>query len=216
MGLDSDLLVHPERLSSQLICPICTQVLQNPVQTSTDHLFCEEELLEWMTISSVCPVTKVQLLAQEIKKPSRIILNMLAELEVFCPNKVNGCNWSGLNETMGVHFRSCDHKPVEDLKKDIAEKDKRIFDLQWRVDSLEARCNDLEEENKCLKGIIVENNRRLRVFSALAESKQSDVSKGTLLLSDTDVGNHTDPEDSYSDAIRLMRLKSNSINKARK
>lgn len=214
MGLDSDLLVHPERLSSQLICPICTQVLQNPVQTSTDHLFCEEELLEWMTISSLCPVTKVQLIAQEIKKPSRIILNMLAELEVYCPNKVNGCKWTGLNETMGAHFRSCDHKPVEDLKKDIAEKDKRIVDLLWKVDSLEARCNDLEEENKSLKGIIAENNRRLRVYNALAESKQSDVSKS--ILSETEVGNSTDPEDSYSDAIRLMRLKSNSINKSRK
>jgi hypothetical protein len=215
MGLDSDLLVHPERLSSQLICPICTQVLKNPVQTSTEHLFCEEELLEWMTISSLCPVTKVQLVAQEIKKPSRIILNMLAELEVFCPNKVNGCKWTGLNETIDTHFGSCEYKPIEDLKKDIAEKDKKIFDLLCKVDSLEARCSDLEEENKTLKGIITENNRRLRVYNALAESKQGDVSK-RYGASDMEVGINADPPDSYSDAIRLMRLKSNSINEPRK
>lgn len=212
MGLDCELLVHPERLSSQLICPICTQILRNPVQTPTEHLFCEEELLEWMTISNLCPITKVQLIPQDIKKPSRIILNMLAELEVFCPNKVNGCRWSGFNENMDNHIAACDCKPAEDLKKDLADRDKKIQDLLSRLDKLELKCADLEEENKILKEVITENNRKLRVYSALADTRRSEADSNLS-------SEHGDQLDNnyYSDAIRLMRLKSlNSINKSRK
>ena len=51
MGIDYECFLHPERISSELICPICTLVLENPVQTPSEHLFCEEELLEWLTRS---------------------------------------------------------------------------------------------------------------------------------------------------------------------
>ena len=61
MGLDEKEFVNPERISKELFCPICTLVLENPVQTPSEHLFCEEELLEWMTTSDVCPITKENL-----------------------------------------------------------------------------------------------------------------------------------------------------------
>ena len=38
MGRDFDLFVYPDRISSQLICPICTLVLNKPVQTPTGIL----------------------------------------------------------------------------------------------------------------------------------------------------------------------------------
>jgi len=222
MGLETDLLVHPERLSPQLICPICTQVLRNPVQTPSDHLFCEDELLEWMTISSFCPVTKLQLLAQDIKKPSRIILNMLAELEIFCPNKVNGCKWIGLNEQMSLHLLTCDNKGPDELKRDIIEKDNRILDLLGRVEILELKCVELDEENRHLKEIISENNRKLRIFNALTESKQTELISSHSKSSYSDIGDAeeedlTYPSENYSDTIRLLRLKSlNSMNSYRK
>ena len=51
MGIESESFVHPERIPNELFCPICTLVLENPVQTPTEHLFCEDELLEWLTRS---------------------------------------------------------------------------------------------------------------------------------------------------------------------
>lgn len=59
-----------------------------------DHLFCEDELLEWMSRfdinQSLCPITKNVLDPTMIRKPSRIIINMLNELEMYCSNKCNG------------------------------------------------------------------------------------------------------------------------------
>ncbi|RYG59632.1 hypothetical protein EON64_20040, partial [archaeon] len=69
MGRDLEDFVHPERISSQLICPICTQVLHRPVMTMSEHLFCEEELLEWLTRSSLCPVTKQPIDPATITRP---------------------------------------------------------------------------------------------------------------------------------------------------
>jgi hypothetical protein len=53
MGIDEKEFVYPERISSQLMCSICTMVCDNPVITETEHLFCEHELLEWF-LTKVC------------------------------------------------------------------------------------------------------------------------------------------------------------------
>lgn len=113
MGIESEQFVHPERISSQLFCAICTQVLDNPVITETEHLFCENELLEWFVIKGdqVCPVTNQKLDATKIVKPGRVITNMLKELERYCVNKPDGCQWSGPSEHLTSHLKSCCHRP---------------------------------------------------------------------------------------------------------
>lgn len=107
MGIEAGDFVHPERISPELYCPICTCVLENPVQTPSEHLFCEDELLEWMISSDVCPVTKTNLNPDDIKKPGRIITNLLGELERYCPNRSAGCEWQGKNYSIEAHVQFC-------------------------------------------------------------------------------------------------------------
>ncbi len=175
MGLDIDLFVHPERISPQLICPICTQVLQNPVQTSSEHLFCEEELLEWMTRSSLCPVTKAELDPSSITKPGRVILNMLAELELYCSNKPNGCKWIGQNEHLANHLKTCSHKSSEELNKVIDVKNLEISTLHERIESLEMRTDELVEENDLLRSQLSECEKKLRIYNAFLQSESEKV-----------------------------------------
>ena len=104
MGIESEQFVHPERIPQELYCPICTLVLDNPVQTPSEHLFCEDELLEWLTRSDKCPVTKERLNPDDITTPGRIIVNMLGNLQRFCPNKEHGCDWSGDNSAVNGSF----------------------------------------------------------------------------------------------------------------
>lgn len=167
MGTDLDCYVHPDRISSQLICPICTQVLKNPVQTSTEHLFCEEELLEWMSRSSLCPVTKRVLDPEKIAKPSRIILNMLAELEVYCSNKAEGCTWTGAHEHLASHLNSCTFKPRALLLEEVTRLAGALEDNITYSRQLEARTELLVEENVMLKDLVRDYQQRLRIFHAL-------------------------------------------------
>lgn len=199
MGRDLDDFVHPERISSQLICPICTLVLENPVQTATEHLFCEDELLEWMTRSNLCPVTKRVIDPQEIRRPGRIILNMLAELEVYCPNRARGCGWTGAQELLLKHVNDCEHRPVLEWKVLLQERDERIEALQQRVDLLqrekavlEDRCAILDTDCSSMSEQLRVCQQRLRVFEALAEGSARGGRKGD--------------ETRATDADRLQRL----------
>lgn len=166
-GLDLDQFVHPERISSQLICPICTQVLDRPVQTATEHLFCEDELLEWMTRSDLCPITKTKLDPSQIRKPGRIVLNMLAELEMYCKNRPHGCTWTGSREHLLKHQELCTCRSKEELLQELKEKDDKLSMLSDRVDNLTNRNMSLEEENIVLREKIEEYQHRIRVFHAL-------------------------------------------------
>lgn len=174
MGIDNEDFVHPERISSQLICPICTQVLKNPVQTATEHLFCEDELLEWMTRSTLCPITKSELDPSSIKKPSRIILNMLAELEVYCKNKNEGCKWTGPQDNLTSHLKQCSFKPRSYLYEEINKRDILIDKMGQQIEKLEIKCSELEDENSILTKQLESYETKLRVYNALILSQNID------------------------------------------
>lgn len=168
MGTDPDLFVHPERISNQLICPICTQVLENPVQTPTEHLFCEDELIEWMARSTrpLCPVTNEVLEPDKIRKPSRIILNMLGELQRYCPNKEEGCDWVGNNEHLGTHLESCTKRDRVEMQKEIKKKDEKIKSLRRKCESLEKQLNESLAGNQDMREQLMIYKRKLRVYDA--------------------------------------------------
>jgi hypothetical protein len=205
MGKDIDQFVHPERISSQLICPICTLVLTNPVQTSTDHLFCEDELLEWMTRSNLCPVTKSVLDPASIRKPSRIILNMLAELQVYCSNKCEGCTWTGPQESLPTHMLECTFRPRSELQEEIASRDAKIEELEVKVHDLLQRNDELMEENIVMKATVEEYEQRLRIYKALISNDPA--AEEEYFEGDTDESYIEEPESKQlTDLDRYKRL----------
>lgn len=166
MGFEIELFAHPERISSQLICPICTSVLERPVQTPSEHMFCEDELLEWMTRSLICPVTNTKLDPDTIKKPGRIIMNMLAELEMYCPNRIHGCQWIGSCDQVTNHKKKCNNRSKDELLQEIETKDKLIAKLKQKLSASQERNSLLVESNEELQSMISAYDRRLKVYDA--------------------------------------------------
>ena len=113
MGFDLDLFVDGKSISSSLICGICLGVVEEPVLTPTDSLYCEACLLEWLTKSSLDPLTNVKIVPEDIKKPSRLVLNILSDLIRKCPNE--GCTWQGSCDLFNAHRKSCRMLPRETL-----------------------------------------------------------------------------------------------------
>lgn len=174
MGLDLDSFVHPERISGQLICPICTQVLDNPVQTPTDHLFCEDELLEWLSRSSLCPATNTQLNPDSIRRPSRIIVNMLAELQRYCPNRAEGCVWVGENEHTAAHVAGCTFRPRSLLMQDLSLAEERISKLKAKLAKAEKKIELLTQTNVQLASTNAIHERELRVYNAFLANDEAE------------------------------------------
>jgi hypothetical protein len=176
MGTDPDLFLHPERISKELICPLCTCVLENPVQTPTDHLFCEDELIEWMSRHEkpLCPVTHAELKPDSIRKPSRIILNMLAELQRFCTYKEEGCDWVGENEHLAAHLALCAKRPHSVMTAEIKDKDDKIKQLRARCLKYEKQVGELTASNEELRDQVGVCQRKLKVYDAFFESGGAD------------------------------------------
>ena len=173
MGFELELFVHPERISPQLICAICQGVLDRPVETPTEHLFCEDDLLEWMSRSNLCPVTKKVLDPSSIRKPGRIILNMLGELERYCVYKGNGCNWQGPNHMALSHERNCCHRPMEEILKELSSKDEEIRHLKSRLKILEDSNADFQVSNMLLNEKVGILEKKLKVYDAFFKEEDS-------------------------------------------
>ena len=177
MGLELDVFVYPERISPELFCPICTNVLENPVQTPSEHLFCEDELLEWMLRSEICPVTKQKLDPSTIVKPGRIVLNMLSELERFCPNKESGCEWQGKCSNVPGHYKSCAFKGREELVKELAKKEGIVEKLKEKVVDLECRLSYQIENSRELSSRLAIAERKLKVYDTFFQNSVSEDGK---------------------------------------
>ena len=175
MGVDPDMYVHPERISRELICPICTQVLENPVQTADDHLFCEDELLEWMSRSNepTCPVTGSKLDPDAIRKPSRIIVNMLGELERYCPNRDEGCKWTGESEHLGNHIKDCTFRRREDMLKEIKRKEEKIDYYRGKAEALAKQVKKERQRNEDLLSELQMSKRKLKVYDAFFDESST-------------------------------------------
>lgn len=79
---DENLFVKP--LSEEFKCPICLNIMNDPVQCPTQgHTFCRRCVSEHLNLAETCPtcrepLTKAQLL------PSRLIRSLIEDAEVHC------------------------------------------------------------------------------------------------------------------------------------
>jgi hypothetical protein len=184
MGIDIEEFVHPEHISPELICHICQGVLEKPVQTPSEHLFCEDELLEWMTRSDLCPITHEKLDPDTVTKPGRIICNMIGALERYCPNRAIGCTWKGPNERVKEHKKTCQWKSREVLLRENEEKDTLISLLRGKVAYSEKKITQLENDKCDLEYTIQALQKKLNVYEAFFEDADHIADNNNLFDSD--------------------------------
>ncbi|CAB4035914.1 E3 ubiquitin- ligase NRDP1 [Paramuricea clavata] len=99
-------------VDKNFFCPICTDVLKDPVQCYNQHLFCRACITEHLKNSQTCPVCMEKLTEEALSKPPRIVTNILDGLMINCEHKERGCVELvelGLLET---HISVCEYKPV--------------------------------------------------------------------------------------------------------
>lgn len=134
-------------------------------------------------------------------------MNMLAELEIYCSNKAEGCKWSGPHERLGPHLASCTFRPRTELQAEILALNERIEELEKANEQLESRNDLLGEENSFLKGLVEEYQQRLRVFHALlpSESRPAFAFDGDDSIVDGGLDESVDMDDSKEDGSPLRR-----------
>lgn len=90
--------IDEDTLPDQYRCPICRDILVNPLSTSCGHTFCKSCLEELQNSTGdaafKCPVDRKELRPSEIGSSPYIISNILDELEVKCPYSKRGCEYT--------------------------------------------------------------------------------------------------------------------------
>ncbi|KAK2723287.1 E3 ubiquitin-protein ligase NRDP1-like isoform X2 [Artemia franciscana] len=93
-----------------LLCPICSFVLEDPIQVPTcEHAFCKSCIFEWLTRSQTCPIDRTTIDA--LKPAPRIMRNFLSRLTLTCSNQTHGCPAILTLERLEAHLLQCNFDP---------------------------------------------------------------------------------------------------------
>lgn len=113
--MEMELILSVERfvgeVNSNLICPICMCVLNDPVQDENEHTFCKICINRWLEHQVTCPIDRTYINRYRLKQSSRLLKNLLAELELTCNFKENGCTKIIKLEQLESHLNECLYQP---------------------------------------------------------------------------------------------------------
>ena len=105
-GVEYEFVNTPKGFLEDLKCPICLELVSDPVQTSCGHLFCGECIKGINT----CPIDRNQFTPHPDNFNERRVLNF----KVKCPNKGRGCQWQGCLGDVDKHTDgNCEYQFVK-------------------------------------------------------------------------------------------------------
>ena len=98
----------PVRLLEEVKCPICLEIMKEPVSTSCRHLFCKNCIKDQLH----CPMCNNR---RFTTTPDTGSARMLKAFKVKCPNSVEGCKWQGDLGDAEEHLeeKKCQHEKVK-------------------------------------------------------------------------------------------------------
>lgn len=92
---------------------------------------------------------------------------MLASLERYCPNREEGCEWTGKSDQVKGHYKICTmKKPKGSIAREIEEKDILIALLKGKISASNQKCAQIEEENERLKDENEKLLKKIQVYDA--------------------------------------------------
>ena len=94
-GVEYSFVKTEKKFLEELKCPICLELVSDPVQTSCGHLFCGK-CIEGI---KQCPVDRKTFTTNPDSFNKRRVLNF----NVKCPNKDRGCQWQGCLGDADIH-----------------------------------------------------------------------------------------------------------------
>ena len=111
-----------------LQCPVCFEIVLEPVQTSCGHLFCKK----CVRGTTKCPVCREQFTSV----PDHFNKRRVRSLRVKCPFTANGCKWVGDLGDVGDHVavrcefqaNSCQYCGFTTVQKEIFQNHLKICD----------------------------------------------------------------------------------------
>lgn len=110
MGYDVERFV--EAVNEGLLCCICRDVLEEPLQAPCEHAFCSACIRSWLVAECSCPEDRLPLTSAQLRPLFRYMRNDLSRLKIHCKNFRLGCHHIGNLEFAPAHEEEC---PLEEI-----------------------------------------------------------------------------------------------------
>ena len=116
-----------KEVDGTLLCPICNNVLKDPVQCRNEHYFCRSCIKKHISDNSeTCPICQDDLTEEMLSKPPRLLTNMLMRLKIKCDHATRGCReWTDL-EFLERHVENCGYSPTSCINPGCFEVINRV------------------------------------------------------------------------------------------
>ena len=111
MGYDFERFVSP--VNEGLLCGICRDVLEDPVQASCEHAFCRSCIHGWLVHHNICPEDRRPLFASELRPLFRYMKNDLDMLQIRCRSWGAGCRVVCTLEHIQKHEEECEFHTLQ-------------------------------------------------------------------------------------------------------
>ncbi len=108
-------------VDEELLCSICTDIVQQPRCCRSGHVFCEECIKTWLHNNGTCPIGREDLEVEQLAHV-RPLERMVDRIQVRCPNRGAGrswtcrpfgCTWTGVVADRAAHLNNeCTFQPV--------------------------------------------------------------------------------------------------------
>ncbi|KAG8133789.1 hypothetical protein E2320_011567 [Naja naja] len=110
MGYDMERFVG--YVNEGLICCICQDVLQDPLQAPCEHAFCTSCIRGWLIHHNSCPEDRQSLDLSALQPLYRYMRNDLNQLQLHCTNRGHGCEIVCSLESIESHECNCEYTPI--------------------------------------------------------------------------------------------------------
>ena len=185
MGLDQNRIVEKDSIIDDIICTICMDIVESPLQCQSQHSFCEDCITKWIKDGNgSCPVDRKELKKEDLQPP-RILHQVLNKFTVRCENFENGCllmaKFEDMSQLVEHKHKSClaTHRnfcsqieslngKIKELEGDILKKEELMLKKEKEYEQqLENFKNDINIRNKFehLNPSIIEETKLLRTSS---------------------------------------------------
>ncbi|XP_067392648.1 RING finger protein 151-like [Emydura macquarii macquarii] len=110
MGYDTERFVG--YVNEGLLCCICRDVLEDPLQAPCEHAFCSSCIYGWLVHHNNCPEDRQALDMSVLRPLYRYMKNDLNRLQLHCKNRDRGCEMICSLESIDRHERECEYSQI--------------------------------------------------------------------------------------------------------
>ena len=159
MGWEIKRFADKDSVGEDLICTICTDVVKDPLQTPCDHLFCKECITRWLNEQRTCPVDREQLSLDKLKRPSRMIMQLINKLTIRCQNFEKGCKLMCKLEDVQnlIQHQNEGCQVAQNIRASNIQEENE--ELKKNISRLEKMMSEKDKENQVLKNKVLESQQ---------------------------------------------------------